>query len=126
MGGQRQVLVLDDDQLFRELVADELLGIFGVLACGTVQEALAALERNPDVVAVVADLRLDNGPSGAQLLSYVRRLLPGCRRVLVSGSAGADEVEEAIRKDSCQVFLHKPWGPGELLKAIRRSAPPGL
>lgn len=115
-----KVLFIDDDQLFQQLAADELSAVFDVITCGSVEDALAALERALDLVAVVADLRLGTGASGAQLLAYVRRLLPRCRRILVSGSASADEVEEALTKAAAHLFLPKPWNPGQLMASIQQ------
>jgi len=55
MGGQRQILVLDDDKLLQGLAADELAANFGVIFCTTVQDALTALERTPDVAAAAKE-----------------------------------------------------------------------
>ena len=113
-----RVLALDGDLCFQNVVIAELEPAFEVLSCRNVPEALTVLGLPGEVRAVVADLHLGSGPGGINLLSYVRSLMPGCRRILLSGAADAGEVQTALDRGIAHVFIRKPWERGALLAAV--------
>ena len=117
-----RVLALDGDIFFRKAVAEELEPVFEVLSCRDVPEALTVLGLPGEVRAVVADLQLDSGPSGIDLLNYVRSLMPECRRILTSGAASGAEVEHALTRGVAHAVITKPWVRGDYLARLGPSA----
>lgn len=78
--------------------------------------ALAALDAAP-FDAVVSDMRMP-GLDGAELLALVRERAPGTRRVILSGSADADDAQRA--NAIADEVLTKPCPVRELRAAIEK------
>lgn len=118
MPGKR-ILVIEDDELQREVIADLLVAEgYDVAMARNGEDGLAALRAcRPDVL--VLDLmmpRLD----GATLLHEVRAdpRLAGLPVIIATGVA-TPHVERLLRP---QATLYKPFGPAELLSAVRALA----
>lgn len=111
------VLVCDDEAVLRELIAIALGGEYRVREAGTVDEALAAVAAEPPD-AVVLDLMVPGG-GGLVVLRALRgsddlRAVP-----VVVVSAWADDAhrDEAV-EEGADVFLAKPFDPGELERRV--------
>jgi DNA-binding NtrC family response regulator len=93
-GAQRpRVLVVDDDQLQRELVRDILAEQVEVLTCADADAALRVLRAGP-VDLILSDLLMP-GRSGLELLQCVLRDHPGTDFVLVTAHASVASAVEA-------------------------------
>ncbi|MDE2275614.1 MAG: hybrid sensor histidine kinase/response regulator, partial [Burkholderiales bacterium] len=80
----RRVLVLDDDQAVREAYGHALRGLGCRVACtGSLDEALAALDREAPEVALV-DYRLAGPCDGLQAIDALRQRRPGLAAIVVS------------------------------------------
>ena len=103
-GRPRQVLLVDDDEAVRTILAEGLeMHGFAVLQAADGPAALAILHRGSPVDAAVMDFAMP-GMTGAELAGKARRLRPGLPLVFASGyadSAAVDAVPDAV-------FLHKP------------------
>jgi two-component system C4-dicarboxylate transport response regulator DctD len=97
------ILVVDDDDAMRQLVALRLrlLGHEVVMA-RSVDEAIDLLERQR-LGAVVSDLRMP-GASGLDLLAYVRNRQPALPYVLMSGDVDDDLERNAFAAGATAVF----------------------
>ncbi|MDE2566357.1 MAG: hybrid sensor histidine kinase/response regulator, partial [Burkholderiales bacterium] len=85
----RRVLVLEDDPAVREAYGHALRGLgCRVAATGTLDEALAALEREACEVALV-DYRLAGPFDGLQAIDALRRCRPGLPALVVSADRSA-------------------------------------
>jgi CheY-like chemotaxis protein len=115
-------LIVEDDQLVRELLSDTLrLAKHHVAEAGTADEALELAAGLGRLDVVVADVRLPRS-SGFDVLREVRRHWPGVPAVFVTGWR-PDELE--IPADVEQPFrvLPKPLGAHDLLDVIADLAP---
>ena len=115
-----RVLLIDDDALVRQTLADTLAeeGIEADgLACA--EDALVLLRAGqvPDVL--VADIDLGPGLSGLDLAAIARERHPAAEVVLISGSA-PDPGQPALGRR--ERFLRKPFAPAALAEAIRAVA----
>jgi signal transduction histidine kinase/DNA-binding response OmpR family regulator len=121
--GGRQVLVVDDNALVRELFVTSLTDVGARCdAAGTAAEAMAAVERSrPDVI--VLDLALPDD-DGTRLAPRLRRVIPGVRIVGVSAHAGPTEREQALAA-GMNAFLAKPVALDELAAAVAGGATNG-
>lgn len=84
-GGGKVVLVVDDEPMVRMFAVD----LFEEMGCEVVEagngpEALAALERRPDVSLMFTDCRMP-GMSGPELAEVAAARWPHLRIVLVTG-----------------------------------------
>ncbi len=114
----RTVLLVEDDSLLRECLA-EMLGDAGwrVAEAANAIEALDWMNARGMPDALVTDLRLGPGMSGLALIPEARRHWPQLRAVLTSGADAARlDMHPADR------FLGKPFGIGALIQVVTELA----
>ncbi|MFZ5477051.1 MAG: response regulator [Myxococcota bacterium] len=104
-----RILVVDDDRAVLEITS-ELLAACGhrVLATGSPERALRALEGGEVVDLLVTDVRMPV-LTGPQLAAHARELLPGLSVLFMSG---ADTVAPG------EAFIAKPFTLERLLDAV--------
>ena len=117
-----RVLLVDDEELFRETLA-KLLRRRG-LEVATASDGEAALavvqEQAPEVV--VLDLRMP-GMDGIETLRRIKRHRPDTRVVMLTGHGSVDAGVDALRAAAYD-FLLKPVGPDQLVEVILAAAAP--
>ena len=109
------VLVVDDDELVRETLAEQLQNAgFGVLTADNGAHALALLAGGAPPDALLCDLSMP-GMDGVQTIAAARGIVPGLTCFLLTGYAG-----ERPGLDSAEGFklLRKPIAAGELIGEI--------
>ncbi len=120
MAAPPRVLVVDDDPIHREAVAEILAGQgYAVEQAASGEDCLAAAQASrPDVL--VLDLLLP-GIDGAQVLKELRRDagLAGTRVVVTTGVRTA-HIRRLLRPDA---VLFKPFGVDELVLAVAGPSP---
>lgn len=115
-----KVLVVDDHPLVREGVRfslDALQGDIEVLEAETAEEALATVERHPDLGLVLLDLGLPGMPGLAALEELRSR---GCqaRVVVVSASCAQTDVVAALNAGAAG-FIPKLSSSDVMIQALR-------
>lgn len=122
--GARRLLLVDDDETFRERLArafrDRGLEVAGA---GSSTEALARA-RDFDPEFAVVDLRMP-GPSGMDLVKELVQLVPGIRVVMLTGYGSIATALESVRRGAVD-YLTKPADADQILAALegRRETPP--
>jgi response regulator RpfG family c-di-GMP phosphodiesterase len=117
--GRLNVLVVDDDQAVRELLADGL-GTFGyptVTASG-IDEAFEIVKREP-LRLVLSDIDMPGG-DGIQLLKRVKLFDPDLDVVMVTGAVDADTAVQAIRQGASD-YVTKPFNLDEVQIVVERT-----
>src|SRR5688572_4682968 len=88
LASDKPILVLADDLgWFRAELCQKLLKDWGIrtLQASNGLAAIRTLERNPQLEAIVADYRFDNGgPDGIKLLETAKARWPHVKRMLLS------------------------------------------
>jgi CheY-like chemotaxis protein len=116
-----RVLVVEDEPLVRDYVADVLAKSgFEVVEAASGQEALAVLSRSADVCAVVSDVAMPGAVNGFELARRVRRDLPNMGVVLVSGVLEGNHVYLPLGVR----FVSKPVRAATLIRLVREVADP--
>ena len=114
---KQTVLVVEDDQLQRELVSvifEE--SDMHVIACVSAEAAAAVLEKVGDRLALMfADADLGGEMSGVDLAQIATEHFPHLDVIVTSG----EDVEEDMPDNV--VFMQKPWLPLELLRQAEMS-----
>ncbi|MBI2221570.1 MAG: sigma-54-dependent Fis family transcriptional regulator [Acidobacteria bacterium] len=113
------ILLVDDDDPFRTVLAGELerLG-FAVSGAASGAEALArAADREPEVVLL--DLRLPD-MDGLEVLTALREKSPSSDVIMLTGHGSIDTAIEAIRLGAFD-YVAKPCPLGELEMRIQRA-----
>lgn len=113
------VLVIDDDAVMRELVADWLEAAgYSVRKAANCQAGLAQASQVPPGL-VVTDMCMP-GPSGAAAISRLKEQHPGVRVIAISGhfNSGHGLSAEAALEAGAARALAKPVKRGELIRAV--------
>ena len=123
--GERRLLIIDDDTLFRDRLARamERRG-FTVATADAIASALESAESFAPDYAVV-DLRLGQA-SGLDLVSGLRRIRPDCRIVMLTGYGNFASAVAAIKAGAVD-YLPKPVDADVIEAALlehREALPP--
>lgn len=109
----KTVLLVDDDQHIREVLADYLrdAGDMIVLTADSGEQALPILQSDAQVDVMVSDVLMP-GMDGIELARRARALRPDMRVVMISGSWGLAQMPAGFN------FLPKPFRLDALRQAI--------
>lgn len=118
MSGKLRVLLVDDDGLVREGLAEQLASIFDVVQAPSGDRALEILEQIGAVDAVVTDLSMP-GLDGIGLIKAVRAKLQDVPAILLTGYASI-ESEAAFGAEIARRFavLRKPSGAQDIIDRL--------
>jgi CheY-like chemotaxis protein len=105
------ILVVDDDDEVREMLAETLRDFgYAVIQATAGEEALEILAQHTEVIMVITDIRMP-GMSGLDLAERVQRERAGVKVIVISGYFNPQPVS--------QRFLMKPFRLHELASAVR-------
>jgi CheY-like chemotaxis protein len=111
-----KVLVVEDEPLIRMGLASlvEESG-YVALEAGNADEAIALMERDPDVAVIITDVDMPGSMDGVRLAHFVRGRWPPIQLVVISGKVGvgSSELPAGAR------FFSKPCRDDQLLAAVR-------
>lgn len=117
-GKPREILVIDDDRIMRDLMTDWLEAAgYAVHKATDCNAACAALERGPALV--VSDMWMP-GPCGAEAIRWMREKHPRLQLIAVSGHFGSGQgctEQDALGAGAARA-LAKPVKRAELLAAV--------
>ncbi|WP_144964632.1 sigma-54 dependent transcriptional regulator [Pseudomonas sp. DE0010] len=114
------VLLVEDDRVLREALADTLdLGGFAFRAVDSAEQALKVVHEEPFNL-VISDVNMP-GMDGHQLLAQLRRQQPHLPVLLMTAHAAVERAVEAIRQGAVD-YLVKPFEPKALLNLVQRHA----
>ena len=121
-GSQVTVLVVDDFPLVRSVVSHWLkqAGVFDVVeTCGSAEEALGLISRNPPDV-LVADIKLPDS-DGLNLAEAARRIRPSLRILILTAADDACYARKAA-KLGIEGYIRKTASLSRLVDAVRSVA----
>jgi DNA-binding NarL/FixJ family response regulator len=118
-----RILIVDDDPVFRELIAFVLRADVGAEIVGQAFDGAEgvelAQELHPDVV--VMDLRMP-GMDGFEATRQIAATVPGTRVIVVSSSKERDDIERAGRAGAAG-YVPKDRAVAELSDAVGQLRP---
>jgi CheY-like chemotaxis protein len=118
--GPVTVLVVEDEPLLNELMADELKTLgFTVLRASSGEEALHLIEGETPVDVLFTDIRLPGSLDGWDVAERFRRKNPSGPVIYTTGYSGTP-----VRRVSQSAFMAKPYRPAAIVKEIRRLSGP--
>ncbi|TCZ66002.1 hybrid sensor histidine kinase/response regulator [Roseicella aquatilis] len=118
-GERRRILLVDDEELVREMLARDLVDRgYEVIQAGAPAAALALLEAGEPVDALVSDLSMPR-MNGTALIREAKRRRPGLPCILLTGYAG-DLAEPTAAEAASGSFalLRKPVGGDRLAEQV--------
>lgn len=93
MGNGTKILVVDDDPMVLDFALGALASLgYRTVAATDVESALQLVEQDRQIHAVMADMYLGKGPTGAQLARAALAIRPDLKVLLVSGDHQALQV----------------------------------
>ena len=114
------VLVVDDDEGVRELIAETLRRAgLTVLLTGDGREAVEVFRSQADEIQVVVLDRTMPNIDGEEAFDEIRRIRSDAHIILVSGYSEERAAWHFIDQ-GIDAFLHKPFDPMALLERVRR------
>jgi CheY-like chemotaxis protein len=114
-----QILVVDDDQLIRDVTLRRLTSLgYRAIAAATGAEALEALASGADVDLLLTDICMPGSLHGPALAREARRLRPQIKVLFVTGAPDDTLLQEDADEDGGQLLL-KPCTKAELAEKIR-------
>ena len=108
------VLVVEDEELVRQPMVDELVAAgYHVRETGSGQAAIDILQSDKSIRIVLTDLRMPGVVDGAALAAWIARERPDVWTVVVSG------FYSARRQDiPAHLVLEKPVAPSVVINAV--------
>ncbi len=117
--GKVRVLVVDDDDGMRRVVAKQLAGLgYHVFEAADAVAAIATLRHESEIALLLTDIVMPGGRSGADLAREARAMIPGLKILLTSGYP---EVRADIGNwpDADVRLLGKPYRVEKLAQVVR-------
>ncbi len=119
-GGRETILVVDDNPDVRRMAEQQLTSLgYRVVQAEHGPDALAMLERTPQVDLLFTDVMMPHGMDGFALAAQARRRWPQLKVLFTSGFPGAS-VSAGRGLDDSMAFIGKPYRRQELAQAIRQ------
>jgi CheY-like chemotaxis protein len=113
------VLVVDDDLLVREPIADYLRDLgYEVLEAGDAHEAIQLVTTADHVDVVFSDVRMPGELDGVGLARWVHAHRPDVPVLLTSGYDGSGWADNELGREVR--LLQKPYTQDQVLRHIRR------
>ncbi len=112
------ILVIDDDLIFRKLISAILKEEFNVQSAETPTQAFRILNKEA-IDIIICDFVLPE-MNGLKVLEKVKEDYPGIEVIMVSASGDIDTVIGALQKGAAD-YLKKPFTAPEILLAIERT-----
>ena len=107
MKDRMKVLVVDDEQIIRDLLVEHLGSEgFNVLAVASGEEALEIFKKDPDHL-VITDIRM-GGMSGVQLLEEVKNVDENAVVIMITSHASMDTAVATLRAGAYD-YIYKPF-----------------
>ena len=117
---EQLVLVVDDNPLVRRALVRELSRDFIVITASSSSQARRILATQAHIRVVISDCRMDGSSAGAELLEEASVKYPEIGRILISGTADQEQLQQLLDRRIAHAFFRKPWNRNALLKAIQR------
>ena len=118
-GGTERILLVEDDDLVREITATVLKGQgYDVLEASTGQQALQLLADSALSVQLMLTDTVMPGMGGRELAERLATLQPSMKVILMSGYSDDSALQRQVR-DRGVAFLQKPFSADELLRKVR-------
>jgi CheY-like chemotaxis protein len=111
VGAQQSVLLVDDDDLVRPVIADSLREAgYDVLEAADAAEAVTLMRSRPELALLISDVVMP-GVDGPTMVAQLRIEQPALRVLFITGHAGDHSL-------AGERVLRKPFTNGELVRAV--------
>lgn len=102
-----RILIVDDEKPTRDAMSRILSPRYDCLTAPDAEQALKAVEANPDLALLITDYKMDPGDNGVELMKKAKALNPQLACILITAFGEIDLAVGAM-KDGADDFLTKP------------------
>ena len=114
-----RILVIEDDNDIREMIADELTPYFQVSEAPEGETGLKILEEDKDIELVVCDVLMP-GISGFEVVKRIKSNFDTCHiPVILLTALSAEEKQMKGYESGADAYISKPFSPDYVLMRIR-------
>ena len=118
------VVLLADDGALRERLSGQIADAgYRAVAVGEPREALAAVEQDPTIALVLADLHTPDQQAGLALVRAVRRRWPDLALAVIT-RAPEDLAGLHGTREASVLLLAQPFSAGQVAELLRLALPP--
>lgn len=117
---KNKILCVDDEIDNLDALERLLRKHYVFLRANSGKEALALLDQNPDISAIISDQRMPE-MTGVELLEKSIQSHPQTTRILLTGYTDIESVIEAVNKGNIYRYITKPWDPVDLLNTTKQA-----
>lgn len=120
MSDGAKLLVVDDDQMLLDFALNALASLgYRPIAAKDADTALRMVEQDHQIQVAIIDMRLGNGPTGAELARTAILLRPDLRVILTSGAHGPLQIAGQTMPETV-ALLPKPYRRRDLAACLSR------
>mgnify|MGYP002353987732 CR=1 FL=1 len=113
----RLLLVDDEENILKSIRRVLRRGEWDIETATDAEAGLRTLERfQPEVV--ISDFRMP-GMNGVDFLTRVKQQEPRAQRIMLTGQADQQAIEEAINRSEIFRFISKPWNDSHLVLTVK-------
>jgi CheY-like chemotaxis protein len=113
------LLVVDDEEIIRDLLARTFEGVYAVRTAASGTEALAQLALGA-VDLLITDQKMP-GLTGVELIVKAREIQPDLEAIVLSAYTDPPDLIQAINEGRVYRYVTKPWNTPELLMTVRNA-----
>lgn len=118
-GGQKTILLADDEKYIADVTSAMLRGLgYNVLIAGGGEEAVEIYRSHQDKIDLVIMDMIMPGLGGGAAIDRIHALNPQARIILSSGYSLNGEAQEIMERGGPRAFLQKPFQINELAEKI--------
>ncbi len=119
-GGKETILLVEDDDMIRELCAELLVGVgYNVISAGNGKEALEIFQKDKDRISLILLDLIMPVMDGWQCLAKILRIDPKAKVIIASGYI-ASGLAKGMQAKGAMGFVQKPFETSQLLTTIRK------
>ena len=112
-----QILLVDDDDDFREELCD-LLSHYKIIEASSGEQALNIIRKPHALDLVILDVVMP-GLRGTDVLKEIKKVSPNLSIIMLTGNSSKDTAIEAL-KGRADDYIEKPFEPNKFQKTIER------
>ncbi|MEA2113798.1 MAG: PAS domain S-box protein [Thermodesulfobacteriota bacterium] len=118
--GKGTILVVDDEQIQREIVEKILTSLgYETIAVSSGEEAISFLEKNT-VDLVLLDMLMEPGINGRQTYEQIIVTRPGQKAIVISGYSESEDIKQLV-KLGVLGLLKKPYTMEEIGRTVQKA-----
>ncbi|KJF43719.1 response regulator [Draconibacterium sediminis] len=123
---KKAIVCVDDESIILDSLGEQIKNIFGdeylYESAENAEEGLEVIEElaheDVDVLVIVSDWLMP-GKKGDEFLIEVHKKFPRIVKVMLTGQADEEAINNAIKNAELHAYISKPWSAGDLERVIK-------